>query len=276
MNGDCASRARRRAISVLPTPVGPIIRMFFGATSSASSGGQLLPAQAVAQRDRDRALGLGLADDVLVELGDDLARRQRVDRRSACARARRSTISELFDGRGCCSCRCRSRAAIVIACSAISRGVERRCCCTSALAAASANAPPEPIADDAIVGLDQVAGARQQEHRLAVEHDQHRLEAAQHAVGAPVLGQLDRRRARGCRGTARAWPRSARTARTSRRPSRQTRRGCCRCRGGGSSGRSCLTTVLPERDLAVAGQHRVVVRGAPPGSSWRGTSIPSL
>ena len=30
----CASR---RAISVLPTPVGPIIRMFFGATSSAIS-----------------------------------------------------------------------------------------------------------------------------------------------------------------------------------------------------------------------------------------------
>ena len=39
MNGDCASRASRRAISVLPTPVGPIIRMFFGAISSASSGG---------------------------------------------------------------------------------------------------------------------------------------------------------------------------------------------------------------------------------------------
>ena len=37
-NGDCARRARRRAISVLPTPVGPIIRMFFGAISSASSG----------------------------------------------------------------------------------------------------------------------------------------------------------------------------------------------------------------------------------------------
>ena len=38
MNGDCARRASRRAISVLPTPVGPIIRMFFGAISSASSG----------------------------------------------------------------------------------------------------------------------------------------------------------------------------------------------------------------------------------------------
>jgi len=33
MKGASANRARRRAISVLPTPVGPIIRMFFGAIS---------------------------------------------------------------------------------------------------------------------------------------------------------------------------------------------------------------------------------------------------
>ena len=33
MNGAAASRARRRAISVLPTPVGPIIRMFLGVIS---------------------------------------------------------------------------------------------------------------------------------------------------------------------------------------------------------------------------------------------------
>src|SRR5438445_5630578 len=33
MNGASASLARRRAISVLPTPVGPIIRMFFGVIS---------------------------------------------------------------------------------------------------------------------------------------------------------------------------------------------------------------------------------------------------
>ena len=34
MKGAPASFASRRAISVLPTPVGPIIRMFFGSTSS--------------------------------------------------------------------------------------------------------------------------------------------------------------------------------------------------------------------------------------------------
>ena len=36
MNGAPASLASRREISVLPTPVGPIIRMFFGITSSRS------------------------------------------------------------------------------------------------------------------------------------------------------------------------------------------------------------------------------------------------
>ena len=40
MNGAWASRASRRAISVFPTPVGPIMMMFFGATSSRSSGGR--------------------------------------------------------------------------------------------------------------------------------------------------------------------------------------------------------------------------------------------
>ncbi len=34
---------------------------------------ELQPAPAIAQRDRDRALGVGLADDEAVELGDDLA-----------------------------------------------------------------------------------------------------------------------------------------------------------------------------------------------------------
>ena len=53
--------------------------MFFGATSSAISARQLLPPHAVAQRDRDGALRLVLPDDVLVELGDDLPRRQRLD-----------------------------------------------------------------------------------------------------------------------------------------------------------------------------------------------------
>ncbi len=42
----------------------------------AQLGGQVLPPPAVAQRDGHRALGLVLADDVAVELGDDLGRRE--------------------------------------------------------------------------------------------------------------------------------------------------------------------------------------------------------
>jgi hypothetical protein len=37
-NGELSSLASRRAISVFPTPVGPIMIMFFGKISSASSG----------------------------------------------------------------------------------------------------------------------------------------------------------------------------------------------------------------------------------------------
>src|ERR1700674_1833298 len=41
MKGAPASRASRREISVFPTPVGPIIRMFFGSTSSRSLSSSL-------------------------------------------------------------------------------------------------------------------------------------------------------------------------------------------------------------------------------------------
>src|SRR5439155_27071012 len=42
---------------------------------------ELLAPHAVAQPDRDGALGGALSDHVLVQLGDDLTRRQRVGRR---------------------------------------------------------------------------------------------------------------------------------------------------------------------------------------------------
>ena len=76
MKGALASFASRRAISVLPTPVGPIIRMFFGSTSSRRLPVELQPPPAVAQRDRYRALGVGLADDEAVEFGDDFTGRK--------------------------------------------------------------------------------------------------------------------------------------------------------------------------------------------------------
>ena len=47
-------------------------------------------------------------------------------------------------------------------------------------------------ADQAVVGLDDVAGSGDDERVLAIGHRQERLEPAQHAIGAPVLGELDR------------------------------------------------------------------------------------
>jgi hypothetical protein len=51
--------------------------MFFGAISSAMSGGSFWRRVRFRRRNRHRPLRLRLADHVLVQLGDDLARRQR-------------------------------------------------------------------------------------------------------------------------------------------------------------------------------------------------------
>ena len=64
---------------------------------------------------------------------------------------------------------------------------------TSALRGGLREGAARPDPDDAIIGFNQVAGTRQQERRLAIEHDQHGFEPAQRAIGAPVLGELDRR-----------------------------------------------------------------------------------
>ena len=48
-----------------------------------------------------------------------------------------------------------------------------------------------PDGDDPVVRLDQIAVARQEERQPDVHHDEHGLEASQHAVGAPVFRELD-------------------------------------------------------------------------------------
>ena len=53
------------------------MRMFFGVISWRSGSSHLHAAPAIAQRDGHGALGGVLADDVLVELLDDLARGER-------------------------------------------------------------------------------------------------------------------------------------------------------------------------------------------------------
>ena len=47
-------------------------------------------------------------------------------------------------------------------------------------------------AHDAVLGLQHVAGAGQHQRHLRVGDDHHGFEAAQIAVGPPVLGEFDR------------------------------------------------------------------------------------
>ena len=61
----------------------------------------------------------------------------------------------------------------------------------SARAADCANGPPEPMAASGMLGLDDIAIAGDHVQAVRIAHQQQRLEAAQVAVGAPVLGQLD-------------------------------------------------------------------------------------
>src|SRR5262245_19272363 len=50
-----------------------------------------------------------------------------------------------------------------------------------------------PDREHALVRRDQIAGARDQERALLVGDDEQCLELAEHLVGAPLLGELDRR-----------------------------------------------------------------------------------
>jgi hypothetical protein len=73
-NGALASLARRRGDLGLAAAGRADHQDVLGQHLLAQRLRQLQAAPAVAQRDRDGALGVLLADDVLVELGDDLAR----------------------------------------------------------------------------------------------------------------------------------------------------------------------------------------------------------
>ena len=83
---------------------------------------------------------------------------------------------------------------------------------SSARAAASAYGPARADGRRVAVGLDDVAGAGQQQRLLAVGDDQQRLQPAQHAIGAPVLGQLDRRAQQVAVVLLQLAPRTSRTA----------------------------------------------------------------
>ncbi len=80
--------------------------------------------------------------------------------------------------------------AIAIAFSAIARA-SSSVLAASAFAAASAYGPPDPIATIPSSGSMRSPLPDSRNVDGLVEDDQHRLEAAQNAIGAPVLRELD-------------------------------------------------------------------------------------
>ncbi len=163
-------------------------------------------APAVAQGDGDRALGVVLADDVLVQL----VRRSPAGCISDMVGSRLSFSVQFFDDQ------------IVVgvdadvggdaqAPSRRSRGPPARCSPAARGPRPGRKAPPEPIAIRPCSGSITSPVPEMISERLCVGHAQQRLEAAQHAVGAPVLGQFDRGAGQVAVSASPACPRSART-----------------------------------------------------------------
>src|SRR6188474_1448187 len=177
MNGACASFASRRAISVLPTPVGPIISMFFGVISLRSGSlicarrQRLRSAMATARfascwpmmyLSSSSTISRGVIDMALELLDGDRGVRVDADR----ARDRERLLDD------------RTRVELGVLVERLRRRLRVR--------AAGADR------EQRVLGLDHVAGARDQQRVLFIGDDQERLEPPEHAIRAPVLGELDR------------------------------------------------------------------------------------
>src|SRR6185437_7260699 len=182
MNGACASFASRRAISVLPQPVGPIIRMFLGTTSSRIASGSCC---------RRQRLRSAIATARLASFWPTMKRSssETISRGENSFNAGTRSGLQGFDGD------------IAVGVDAdVGGNVERLLddllgaqrpveqCARGGERVVAAGAD----AGDARFRLQHVAGAGQDQRYLLVGDDHHGFEPAQVAVGAPVLGELDR------------------------------------------------------------------------------------
>src|SRR3569833_2460178 len=161
----------------------------------------LRAAPAVTQRNGDGALGLGLADDVLVEFLHDLAGGHvghtaysvlASNVRVMKNRRRRGSAGcvEFFDGEvmiGIDTDIGRNGQRALDDGAGVEFGVlHQRARRRLRVRAAGSDR------GEIVLGLDDVAVAGNQLRCLLVRHHQHGLQAPQHAVGAPVFGEFDR------------------------------------------------------------------------------------
>src|ERR1019366_4906491 len=179
MNGALASLARRRAISVLPTPVGPIMRMFFGVISwrrfsATCCRRQRLRSAMATARFAAFWPTMCLSNSSTISRGVicDIGASEFLDRQVSvgiyadiCSDVQRS----LHD----------------LACGQIG-SLQQRQRCGLGIAAAGADG------DHVMLRFDHVAISRYDIRAFGIRDTKQCLEPAQAAIAAPVLGQFDR------------------------------------------------------------------------------------
>src|SRR3954469_1895620 len=193
MKGASARRASRRAISVLPTPVGPIIRMFFGVISWRSGSAtcwrrQRFRSAIATERFARPWPTMYLSSSCTISCGV-------MPPMGAASSLLKGNISleksfQHFDG------------ALVVRVDADVGGDRERLVhdlswrlfriLQQGARRGLRIRPARADGDEAELRLEHVAQAGDDQRALLVGDGEHRLQASQHAVGAPVLGELDR------------------------------------------------------------------------------------
>src|SRR3990172_2903349 len=215
MKGACESFASLRAISVFPTPVGPIMMMFFGATSSRSSAGRLWRRQRLRSamataflaaswptmyRSSSVTISVGVSGVASVTSSSPRRPRSavRMSAKGAKEPYRSAKSSTLPLGKRSFE---RLDRYVIVRIDADARGDPERLLGDLLGREAGVGAqrprrrqrvrPARADADQPVVGLDHVARAGHDEGDVGIRDRQERLKAAQHAVHPPVLCQLD-------------------------------------------------------------------------------------
>src|SRR3972149_3160000 len=199
MNGEPESRAKRRAISVFPTPVGPIMMMFLGATSSAISGGsfslriRLRSAMATARLAACWPI-TSLSSSTTIWRGVSGSKDWLVPavsgRRKAIILSLSPLTSDLFEHDLIVGINADTGGDLHRPLRYLSSGQRRvrhqspRC--------GEGVGPSRTDGNDPVVRLDEIAVSGEQEDMPRVGNDEHRIQTPEHPVGTPVLGQLHR------------------------------------------------------------------------------------
>jgi hypothetical protein len=184
MKGAFASRASRRAISVLPTPVGPIIRMFLGVISVRSGSATCARRQRLRSATATARLARVWPTMCLSSSDNDFRGCHGVMQGRQFAHH-----SIVFDG-----------VALVGVDAQVAGDAERLRdhfargqvgVLDQGAGGRLRECTARPYGNDSAFGFKHVAIAGDDQRRLPVGHRQHGFQPAQHAVGAPVLGQFD-------------------------------------------------------------------------------------